>query len=68
MRTRHFASIPEAPQDTYRVFMSSPPKHRAEGRGASFSLEIPLGVRFMTLSRVFEDEELDRVQEAVPAG
>ena len=34
-----------------------------EGRGASFSLEIPLGVRFMTVSRVFGDEELPRVRE-----
>jgi uncharacterized protein (DUF779 family) len=32
-----------------------------EGRGSSFSLEIPLGLRFMTISRVFEDNELDRV-------
>ena len=29
-----------------------------EGRGASFSLEIPLGLRFITLSRVFTDDEL----------
>jgi uncharacterized protein (DUF779 family) len=28
------------------------------GRGSSFSLEIPLGLRFMAVSRVFEDEEL----------
>lgn len=27
------------------------------GRGASFSLEIPLGVRFVTKSRVFTDDE-----------
>ena len=27
------------------------------GRGASFSLEIPLGVRFVTKSRLFTDEE-----------
>lgn len=27
------------------------------GRGASFSLEIPRGVRFLTRSRVFTDEE-----------
>lgn len=27
------------------------------GRGASFSLEIPLGVRFVTKSRVFTDQE-----------
>ena len=29
-----------------------------KGRGASFSLEIPLGVRFVTKSRVFTDDEL----------
>jgi uncharacterized protein (DUF779 family) len=28
-----------------------------EGRGASFSLEIPLGLRFVTKSRVFTFEE-----------
>lgn len=28
------------------------------GRGASFSLEIPLGVRFLIRSRLFEDDEL----------
>ena len=28
------------------------------GRGSSFSLEIPLGVRFMIRSRVFTEEEL----------
>jgi uncharacterized protein (DUF779 family) len=28
-----------------------------EGRGASFSLEIPLGVRFVVRSRLFTDEE-----------
>ena len=28
------------------------------GRGASFSLEIPLGLRFIIISRVFRDEEL----------
>ncbi|GAB4411083.1 MAG: hypothetical protein OHK0039_15940 [Bacteroidia bacterium] len=28
-----------------------------EGRGASFSLEIPLGLRFIIRSRVFSDEE-----------
>ncbi len=28
-----------------------------EGRGASFSLEIPMGVRFVTKSRVFSYEE-----------
>lgn len=29
------------------------------GRGASFSLEIPEGVRFITRSRVFSDAEVD---------
>lgn len=29
-----------------------------EGRGSSFSLEIPMGVRFMIRSRMFSDEEL----------
>ncbi len=28
-----------------------------KGRGASFSLEIPLGLRFFTRSRVFQDNE-----------
>lgn len=28
------------------------------GRGASFSVEIPRGVRFLTRSRVFSDEEV----------
>lgn len=29
-----------------------------KGRGSSFSLEIPLGYRFMIRSRIFTDEEL----------
>jgi uncharacterized protein (DUF779 family) len=33
------------------------------GRGASFSLEIPLGVRFVTRSRVFTDEEAQNLTE-----
>jgi uncharacterized protein (DUF779 family) len=33
-----------------------------EGRGSSFSLEIPLGLRFMAVSRVFGDEELPDVR------
>ncbi|ARK11029.1 DUF779 domain-containing protein [Fibrivirga algicola] len=28
------------------------------GRGASFSLEIPMGIRFLIRSRLFEDDEL----------
>ena len=34
------------------------------GRGSSFSLEIPLGLRFMTISRIFSDEEIWLVREA----
>ena len=33
------------------------------GRGASFSLEIPLGVRFVTKSRLFTEEE---AQDLIP--
>ena len=33
----------------------------SEGRGASFSLEIPLGLRFMAISRLFTDEEVSKV-------
>jgi len=32
-----------------------------QGRGSSFSLEIPSGFRFVTKSRLFTDEELDVV-------
>ena len=32
-----------------------------EGRGASFSLEIPMGVRFVVRSRLFSDEEYERL-------
>lgn len=32
------------------------------GRGSSFSLEIPLGVRFLTRSRVFTESELAQLQ------
>lgn len=31
------------------------------GRGSSFSLEIPLGVRFYIVSRIFTDEELTNI-------
>ncbi len=33
-----------------------------KGRGASFSLEIPLGIRFLTKSRLFSDEELPQLE------
>ncbi len=32
--------------------------HVAAGRGSSFSLEIPMGLRFLTQSRMFSKEEL----------
>ena len=32
--------------------------HVTKGRGSSFSLEIPMGLRFLTQSRLFTDEEL----------
>jgi uncharacterized protein (DUF779 family) len=38
-----------------------------EGRGASFSLEIPLGVRFVVRSRLFTDEEAARLAPVEPA-
>mgnify|MGYP001795054942 CR=1 FL=1 len=31
------------------------------GRGSSFSLEIPLGLRFVIQSRIFTDEELQQL-------
>ncbi|TVR18771.1 MAG: DUF779 domain-containing protein [Balneolaceae bacterium] len=34
-----------------------------EGRGASFSLEIPMGVRFVVKSRLFTDEEWNDISE-----
>ena len=33
------------------------------GRGSSFSLEIPLGLRFMTISRIYSDDEILFVRE-----
>ncbi|MBL6448450.1 DUF779 domain-containing protein [Fulvivirga sp. 29W222] len=32
--------------------------HITKGRGSSFSLEIPMGIRFIIKSRLFTDEEL----------
>jgi uncharacterized protein (DUF779 family) len=32
------------------------------GRGSSFSLEIPLGVRFMAISRLFTEEEASNIR------
>jgi uncharacterized protein len=34
------------------------------GRGAGFSLEAPEGVRFLTRSRVFSDEEVAELEDA----
>ncbi len=34
-----------------------------EGRGASFSLEIPLGVRFVIKSRLFTDQEYQELSK-----
>ena len=36
------------------------------GRGAGFTLEAPEGVRFLTRSRVFSDEEVAELQSAGP--
>ena len=36
------------------------------GRGAGFSAEAPEGVRFLTRSRVFTDEEVDALEAAGP--
>ncbi|GAB5554829.1 MAG: DUF779 domain-containing protein [Saprospiraceae bacterium] len=33
-----------------------------EGRGASFSLEIPMGIRFIIKSRLFTEEELANLE------
>lgn len=33
------------------------------GRGSSFSIEIPMGVRFMIKSRMFTEEELEALEE-----
>jgi len=34
-----------------------------EGRGSSFSIEIPLGVRFIAISRLFTKEEQENLKE-----
>jgi len=35
------------------------------GRGSSFSLEIPLGLRFIIRSRIFTDDELQHLQPVI---
>jgi uncharacterized protein (DUF779 family) len=37
------------------------------GRGGGFSLEAPLGVRFLVRSRVFTDAEVDELERGTPA-
>jgi uncharacterized protein (DUF779 family) len=37
-----------------------------QGRGGGFSLEAPLGVRFLVRSRVFTDDELDELARQGP--
>uniref|UniRef100_UPI00404A56CF DUF779 domain-containing protein n=1 Tax=Flavobacterium sp. TaxID=239 RepID=UPI00404A56CF len=36
--------------------------HVSKGRGSSFSLEIPMGLRFLTQSRMFTPTELENLQ------
>ena len=36
--------------------------HVTKGRGSSFSLEIPMGVRFLTQSRLFNENELIQLE------
>lgn len=36
--------------------------HVSKGRGSSFSLEIPMGLRFLTQSRLFSTEELTNLE------
>lgn len=36
--------------------------HVTKGRGSSFSLEIPMGFRFITQSRLFTEEELQQLE------
>ena len=35
-----------------------------EGRGSSFSLEIPMGIRFVIKSRLLTEEEMNELQQA----
>lgn len=37
--------------------------HITKGRGSSFSLEIPMGLRFLTQSRLFTEAELETLNE-----
>ena len=37
----------------------------SKGRGSSFSLEIPMVLRFMTVSRILTDQELKTIRPAI---
>ena len=37
--------------------------HITKGRGSSFSIEIPMGLRFITQSRIFSEAELETLNE-----
>ncbi len=39
--------------------------HISKGRGSSFSLEIPMGLRFLTQSRLFTSEELANLEPLI---
>jgi uncharacterized protein (DUF779 family) len=39
-----------------------------KGRGSSFSIEIPLGLRFMIRSRLFSDEETEQLVPVISGG
>ena len=49
-----------------KVIFSKPLIDVVPGRGSGFSLEAPLGVRFLTRSRVFTDEEAVALEEIGP--
>lgn len=40
----------------------------SEGRGSSFSLEIPFGLRFMAISRLFTEDELSHIRPVEAGG
>lgn len=40
--------------------------HVTKGRGSSFSLEIPLGVRFLIESKLFTEEEINDLDPLLP--
>lgn len=44
------------------------PRRRVPGRGGMFLLEGPLGLRFLTRSRLFTDEKWEVLSAAEPPG